>query len=136
MLEAYSTNETLLTNALIPFNSVTLKKGNTCALNGVSSIELNNCGVYEITLDITGTVSVAGAVSIECLKNGVIQPQATISVPLATTDNSINGSITTLVQVSSNNGNCCCQSPVVIQFNNTGVGLTTVKANVSVAKIC
>ena len=40
MIQAYSTNQTILTNGILPFNSTSLKKGNTTTLNGVSSLML------------------------------------------------------------------------------------------------
>lgn len=136
MLEAYSTNQTILTDGIIPFNSVSLVKGKTALLNGVSTIELNNCGVYEIVLDVGALPSAEGTVTINMTKNGVVQPQSVLSIPTAVTTSGIHGTITTLIQVARNNSNCCCSSPTTIQFVNSGVGLTTVQANVVVTKIC
>lgn len=68
MLEAYSTNQSVLANGIIPFNSVSLVKGKTAVLNGVSTIELNNCGVYEIILDIGALPSTDGDITINMLK--------------------------------------------------------------------
>ena len=136
MLEAYSTNQTIEQNGILPFNSVSLRKGKTAILNGVSSIELNCSGVYEITLNLSGLPASAGDVIVTMNKDGVAQTQATIRIPTVTTAQGISGSVSTLVQVSRNNGSCCCMSPTTIQFANTGVALTDLRVNVVVTKIC
>ena len=71
MLEAYSINQTIATNGILPFNSVSLKKGKTAVLSGVSSIELNCSGVYEIVLDVGGLPGAAGNIEIVMTKDGV-----------------------------------------------------------------
>jgi hypothetical protein len=136
MLEAYSLNQTLLTNSIIPFNSTSLTKGETVDLSGVSSIQLNKCGVYEIAFNMTATATTAGNVVVQMTKNGVIQPQATRTITGATTTTSANVPIVTLVQVAKNNSDCCCASPTTIQFINTGVGVIANNINVAVTKIC
>jgi hypothetical protein len=136
MLEAYSLNQTLLTNGIIPFNSTALVKGETVNLSGVSSIQLNKCGVYEIAFNMTANATTAGNVVVQMTKDGVIQPQATRTITGATTATSANVPIVTLVQVTKNNGNCCCASPTTIQFINAGVGVLANNINVAVTKIC
>lgn len=136
MLNAYSKNQTLVQNGIISFNSVSLLKGKTAVLNGVSTIDLNCRGVYCITLDISGTPSDAGEVTISMTKNGVTQPQAMIDIPLVVTTASVTGSISTLVQVSESNSACCCSSATSIQFVNTGVGLANANFTVTVTKLC
>lgn len=136
MLEAYSTNQTVLANGIIPFNSVSLVKGKSAVLNGVSTIELNNCGVYEIVFDIGTLPSADGDIAINMLKNGVVQSQSFLSIPTSVTTSGVHGTITTLVQVPRNNNACCCSSPTTIQFVNSGVGITEAQINVVVTKIC
>ena len=136
MLEAYSKNQTIpATTGILPFNSVTLKKGCTAELNGVSSVQLNKCGVYEISLDVTGLASTAGTVSIAMTKNGIAQPQATRSLDGQTTTDGFSLSITTLVQVTDTNSCKCCDAPTMIQFVNTGVEFVG-DVDVVVTKIC
>jgi hypothetical protein len=136
MLEAYSLNQTILTNGIIPFNSVALLKGETVQLNGVSTIELNRCGVYEVVFNMTANATTAGNIVVQMTKNGVIQPQATRTITGATTATSANVPITTLVQVAKNNTDCCCSSPTIIQFVNAGVGVLANNINVAVTKLC
>mgnify|MGYP002771451824 FL=1 len=136
MLEAYSINQTIATNGILPFNSVSLKKGKTAVLSGVSSIELNCSGVYEIVLDVGGLPGAAGNIEIVMTKDGVQQSQSMISIPTVVATEGIHGSITTLVQATKNNGTCCCSSPTTIQFLNTGVELTQATINVVVTKLC
>lgn len=136
MLNAYSKNQTVVQNGIIPFNSVSLLKGKTAVLNGVSTIDLNCRGVYCVTLDISGTPSEAGGVIVSMTKNGVTQPQAVIDIPLVVTTASVTGSISTLVQVSENNSACCCASATNLQFINTGVGLANANFTITVTKLC
>lgn len=136
MLEAYSKNQTVpATTGITPFNSVTLKKGCTAELNGVSSIQLNKCGVYEVIFNATALATTAGNITVEMTKNGVTQPQATRTITGATVATSVNVPISTLVQVTDNNSCKCCDSPTILQFVNTGVAWTG-DVNVVVTKIC
>lgn len=136
MIEAYSLNTSVLTDGTIPFNAVALKKGCTADLEGVSTIELNKCGVYEVIFNATVTPTAAGTVTIQMLKNGVIQPQATRTLTGVTTTTSANVPIATLVQVSEDNDCRCCTKPTIIQFINAGVGLNINNTNVVITKIC
>lgn len=136
MLEAYSLNQTILTNSIIPFNATSLVKGDTVNLSGVSSIQLNKCGIYEVVFNMTATATTAGNVVVQMTKNGVIQPQATRTITGTTTTTSTNVPITTLVQVSKNNTDCCCSAPTTIQFINAGVGVVANNVNICVTKIC
>lgn len=136
MLEAYSKNQTIpATTGILPFNSITLKKGCTAELNGVSSIQLNKCGVYEITLNINGLASTAGDVTVAMTKNGVAQPQATRSLVDQTITEGFSLPITTLVQVKDNNSCRCCDAPTTIQFINQGVAWVG-DVDVVVTKLC
>lgn len=135
MLEAYSANQTILTNANIPFNNTSLIKGKTATLNGVSTIELNRSGIYQVTLNISGLPSAAGDVTVNMLKDNVIQQQAIINVPSAAT-NGISVTVATLVSVKNDNSCKCNSSPTSLQFTNTGIGLEQAKVNVVITKIC
>ena len=136
MIEAYAKNQAIpATTGIVPFTGVTLKKGQTVELNGVNSIQLNKCGVYEVIFNATALAGTAGAVTIEMTKNGVPQPQATTTITGATITTSVNVPITTLVQVKDNNSCCCCDAPTILQFINTGVAITA-DTNVVVTKIC
>lgn len=136
MLEAYSTNKTINTNDVVPFDSVSIKKGCAEKLNGVATIELNKKGVYEVTLNISGTPSIAGVVTINTLKDGVAHAPGTINIPLVATTVSVTPTVTFLVSVNKDNTNECCSSPTTLQFVNTGVGLANTNTNVVINKIC
>ena len=125
MLEAYSLNVTVPADSAIPFNNVTLEKGCTAKLNGVSTIELNKCGVYMVEVD----ASSSAASTIQLFKDGVAQPQAQST--------GTSPSFTTLVQVSENNTRCCCTSPTNLQVKNAGdASATLTNVNVVVTKVC
>lgn len=135
MLEGYSTNITVATDASVPFNNVTIEKGCTAKLDAPGSITLNKSGVYMISVDAAGTPTTAGVMSIQLSKDGVLQPQAQSAVTGATTDIS-NVSFVTLVQVKQDNTCSCCTSPTVVRIVNTGVPATYSIANICVTKIC
>ena len=136
MIEAYAKNQSIpATTGIVPFTSVSLKKGQTVELNGVNSIQLNKCGVYEVIFNATALAGTAGNVTIEMTKNGVTQPQATTTITGATTTTAVNVPISTLVQVKDNNSCCCCDAPTILQFLNTGVAITA-DTNVVVTKVC
>ena len=123
MLEAYSLNLEVAEMDAIPFQNIAVKKGCTATLSGTSTIELNKCGVYMISVD----ASAEATTTIQLYKDGVAQPQAqsTGGTP----------AFITLVQVDKNNNNCCCTSPVTLQvINDTAATFTNV--NVCVTKIC
>ena len=107
MLEVYSTNIDVAADTAIPFQNVSLKKGETAELSGTSTIKLNKCGVYMIAVDASAEAST----TIQLYKNGVAQPQAQST--------GITPSFVTLVQVSENNCGCPCSSPVTLQVVNT-----------------
>ena len=106
MLEVYSLNVSAESNSAFPLNNITIEKGKTVKLNGVGTIELNQCGVYMIAAN----GSAAAASTIQLTKNGVLQPQAQST--------GTSPAFVTLVQVSKNNSNCCCSSPTIVQIIN------------------
>lgn len=123
MLEAYSLNVEVASDTAIPFKNVTLEKGRSTELSGDSSIQLNECGVYKVSVDATASAST----TIQLYKNGVAQPQA------QSTGTTLG--FETLVQVPNNNCGCPCSSPTVIQVLNTGEAAATfVNANIVVTK--
>ena len=125
MLEAYSLNVTAAAGAPFPLNNVTIEKGCSVELNGVGTIRLNKCGVYMVAAN----ASAATASTIQMIKNGVLQPQA------QSVGNS--PSFISLVQVPTNNSNCCCSSPTIVQIiNPTDAAETLTSLNVCVTKIC
>ena len=122
MLEAYSINKEIAVDAPLTFDNVTLKKGCTAVLSGASTIELNKCGVYMVSLDgVAGTET-----TVQMYKNGVAQPQA------QSTGTTLG--FETLVQVSNNNCGCACSSPTTLQFMNETAATFDV-ANVVVTKL-
>lgn len=136
MLEAYTTNQTILTDAFIPFNAVSMVKGATVKLSGSTTIQLNKRGAYLVTCSVSGLPSTATNVIIQMTKNGVPQPQAVATIVNGQTTEGVFLSINTIVQVGDDNTCCCGSSPTTIQFLNDGAGLTNAVANVVVTKIC
>ena len=123
MLEAYSLNQAVGANASIPFNNISIKKGCTAQLEGISSIELNKAGVYMVAFDgVAGT-----STTVQLYKNGVAQPQA------QSTGTTLG--FTTLVQVPQNNNCNCASSPTVISVDNE-TAATFTNANIVVTKVC
>lgn len=122
MLEAYSENVTVTANSAIPFQNVSMKKGCTAGLSGTSTVELNKCGVYMVSVSASATESA----TIQLFKNGVAQPQA----------QSIGTSpcFITLVPVSENNSFCPCTAPVSLQITSD-TATTFTNVNVTVTKV-
>lgn len=137
MLEAYASSQAIpAVNGLVPFTSVSLIKGDTVTLSGTNSILLHRKGVYLVTAQVSGTPAAAGTVELSMLKDGVIQPQTTVTDPTAATTIGVVIPITTLVQVHDDDGACCCKAPVVVQFINTGVALNAATTSIVVTKVC
>lgn len=122
MLEAYSIDVTVTENGAVPFNSVSLNKGCTAVLSSPSTIELNRCGVYEVSV----SASSATAQTIQLSKDGVLQPQAQST--------GTSPSFVTLVQVPQNNTCCVCTSPVVLRVIASTAGTLT-DANITVKRV-
>ena len=123
MLQAYSLNVTVPAGSSVPFNNVTLKKGCTAVLNGVSTIELNKCGVYMIAFDSSSSA----AVTLQAYKDGVALPQAQAA------GNS--PSFITLVTATDNN--TCCSMPTTVTVKNTGTANAVLTdCNIVVTKVC
>ena len=122
MLQAYSTGITLAANANIPFNSTSVQKGCTAVKTGPDTFNLNKCGVYMVSVECSSSAST----TIQLVKDGVLQPQAQST--------GTSPSFTTLVQVDHNNSNCACDSPTILQVNNTTAGTASI-ANITITKI-
>ena len=115
MLQAYSLNLTVPAESNVQFDNVCLNKCNNSKLSGPSSIELNVCGVYKVSVDATASAST----TLQLYKDGVAMPQA------QSTGTSLH--FDTYVQVPKNNCGCPCSSPTIIKlFNSTEVTFTNV----------
>jgi hypothetical protein len=135
MIEAYSKNVTVTTNSTIPLNNVVIDKGCGVSING-STITFNKCGVYKVTVSATVTATVAGLLSFQIFKNGSPQVQAITSNTAADATSLNSMSITTLIQVPTNNCRCdSCTSPTTVNVVNTGVGATYGNVDIVVSKI-
>ena len=123
MLNAYSQNVEVTALGAVPFENVSLVKGETALMASPQTIQLNRCGVYAV--DFAG--SAAAAQTVQLYKNGVPQQQA-----IATGTTPV---ISTLVQVQANNGPCACQAPTNLQIIATNAGTLTA-ASIRITKIC
>lgn len=135
MLEVYSRNIAVAEDAPIALNNVALEKGCSTRLRGVSTIQLNKCGVYEVTVSASAVADVAGVISIQLEKDGVLQPQATSSVTAADTTSINPLGFTTLVQSPRDNSACPCAAPTTFDIVNTGVAATYDSIDVTVVRI-
>ena len=138
MLESYSVNITVPEGGIIPFNSPVLDKGCTAVQRGTGVIALNKCGVYRVTVSVSGSVTGAAAANIQIglIKDGVLQPASVQEANSTAATDIVNITFSTLVQVSHNNSNCCCSQPVNIQVVNSGAEALFTHANITVDKIC
>lgn len=101
MIEAYSTNITATPNAVISFNTVSLKTGEVVTMEGNTAFSLNRSGIYNIEFNATATATTAGNVSVQLYKNGVPITQ-TLSTATLSNDGSQTLSFSTLLKVG-----CC-----------------------------
>lgn len=156
MIEVYSKNVTVPETTAIPLNNVALLKGCTVMKSGTSSIQLQRAGVYEVNVsataklnatiaqsnstttssDATTVQTTSSIVAIQLAKDNVLQPQAYSAVTASniTALHSLNFS--TLVQVPTNNSECCCSSPVTLDVINQGESAIYDAIDVVVTKLC
>lgn len=130
MIELYSNNVVVATNAAVPFNVVSLKKGHSTCESGTGSVNLKQNGVYLVAVNASALAQAAGDVSIQLYVDGQAQPQAFASATGTTTD-IVNLSFTTLVQVCD----CKCK-PTVLNVMNTAQTATFDNINLVIYKIC
>lgn len=135
MLQAYSSNLSILADAAFPFNNVTVDKGCAETLSAPASIQLNQRGVYLVEVDGFGTAGAATLVSVQLYVNGVARPEA-ISSFTGVANAADTFCFKTFVQVTENNCPCnCASSPTVLQIRNGDTALTDAHINVVVTKI-
>lgn len=136
MLEVYSKNVTVIADEPIALTTISVNKGASTELLGTSTIQLNKCGVYEITVSFSVVATTAGDIQIQLRKNSILQPQALSTITAADATSTYSSSFTTLVQVPQNNNPCCgCSIPTTIEIVNTGVGATYDHIDVTVVRI-
>ena len=136
MLQMYSSNLTVEANSVFPFNNIAMDKGCAEKSSGLSTIQLNQRGVYLVELDGFATPDAATEVTVQLYVNGVPQQQAISSfVPASVTDTRTFG-FKTFVRVLENNCNCnCLTSPTIIQIMNGDTALSDVHINIVITKI-
>ena len=127
MIETYSNNITVPSNASVPLNTV-FRKGTTVTKSGDASIQLNKCGIYEISVSASGIAASGGLITLQLMVNGVALPNAFASLTAADT--------TTKVQVPTTyNENCPCSESFIVSLNNAGVGATYSLVDILVTKL-
>ena len=155
MIETYSKNIDVTESTAIPLNTIALMKGCTATKSGTTAIQLQRAGIYEVNVSATAklqalasaptsttdstAVAQAGdsnVIAIQLYKDNVTQPQAYSAVTASDTTSLHPLSFTTLVQVPTNNSQCCCSSPVTIDIVNQGADATYDTIDVVVTKIC
>ena len=154
MIETYSKNIDVAESTAIPLNTIALMKGCTATKSGTTSIQLQRAGIYEVNVSATAklqtlesaptstTDSTAAqatepnVIAIQLYKDNVTQPQAYSAVTASDTTSLHPLSFTTLVQVPTNNSQCCCSSPVTIDIVNQCADATYDTIDVVVTKIC
>lgn len=135
MLKLYSLNVEVGQNGSIPFNNISLAKGQSAVLSAPATIQFNRSGIYMVSVDASITPAAAGDVSIQLAKNGLLD-QGSFSTATGAADQTTTLGFTTLVQVRENNTCCCNTSPTTIQIINTGQAGTFPIVSMTVTKIC
>lgn len=136
MIEVYSKNVEVAANGTIPLTTVALLKGTSTQLLGTSTIQLNKCGIYQVT--VTGSVigSAAGDVIVQLEQNGIPQLEAISTVTAADATSLHPIGFSTLIQVPNNNNvNCPCSATTTISLRNAGIEATYSSIDVVVTRI-
>ena len=136
MIEVYSKNVEVAANGTVPLTTVALLKGTSTQLLGTSTIQLNKCGIYQVT--VTGSVigSAAGDVIVQLEQNGIPQPEAISTVTAADATSLHPIGFSTLIQVPNNNNvNCPCSATTTISLRNAGIEATYSSIDVVVTRI-
>lgn len=154
MIETYSKNIDVTESTAIPLNTIALMKGCTATKSGTTSIQLQRAGIYEVNVSATAKLQALASaptsttdstaaqatepnvIAIQLYKDNVTQPQAYSAVTASDTTSLHPLSFTTLIQVPTNNCQCCCSSPVTIDIVNQGADATYDTIDVVVTKIC
>lgn len=135
MIETYSNNITVSSNASVPLNTV-FRKGTTVTKNGDASIQLNKCGIYEISVNASGIATSGGLMTLQLMVNGVALPNAFASLTATDTTSTHSLAFTTKVQVpTSYNENCPCSESFIVTLMNTGVEVTYSLVDILVTKL-
>lgn len=114
-----NTSQSILTNGIIPLETITRRKGCNIALQG-NNIILKKVGYYKITLIVNFVGTTTGDASIKILRNGVdiIGSSSTKTIATASTEyNQLISEIITRVY--------CNEGEVSISFINSGIGITS-----------
>lgn len=134
MLEVYSKNVTVASNASVPLDNLAVSKGCSAVTKGSSTIQFNKCGVYKVDVSAVGVAQDGGSISLQLYRNGVAQTEALSEVTASDTTSAHNLSFSTLVQVPNNNTACPCSIPTTIGVVNTGVSTVYSNINIVVTK--
>lgn len=124
MIQAYSNNISVTSEAAVPFNEVAVKKGCSESMQGASTILFEKCGVYKVDVNASLTATTAGEISLQLQKENSLMPQAKIAETAADTTGVHALAFTTYVTVPKGNSNCPCVIPTTINLINTGVPVT------------
>ena len=119
MIETYSTDITVASGSIIPFNLLANSKGCSVKKLSTTMFRLNAPGIYKIDCSASVVGSAAGEIEIGLTKNGSVLPQTLASVTAANTTSVYNLSFSTCVIVPNA---CCCSDDVIISVINNGVG--------------
>lgn len=137
MVQYYSTGVDVAAGGFFPLNNAAYFKGQTVTHGAPATLELNQRGVYMVSVDSFATLATAGVYTIQLYRDGVALPQAINSTNVAAGEIG-STSFQTLVVVPLNNCPCNCTSaPVTLQVANAStVDVTDAHVNVVVTKIC
>lgn len=124
MIQAYSNNISVASEAAVPFNEVSVKKGCSESMQGASTILFEKCGVYKIDVNASLVATDEGDITLQLQKDNTLLPQAKITETAADTAGTHALAFTTYVTVPKSNSNCPCVIPTTINLINSGVAVT------------
>lgn len=134
MIETYSNNITVASNAAVPLNTV-FKKGSTVEKSGDATIQLNKCGLYEVSVNATGIAQTGGLITLQLVVNGIAVPNAFSSVTASDTTSTHSLAFTTKVQVPYTTNECACTPSFILTLMNAGESVTYSLVDIVVTKL-
>ncbi len=138
MIQVYSDGLTVAPGATIPLNSIVYFKGNSATHSAPATVELNQRGVYLVTVDAYGAPTEEGEFGVQVVVNGVPRLDAISQTTVSAAGDFGAVSTHAIVTVAQSDCPCNCTSaPTTVSLiNPTEVEAASAHYNVIVSKLC
>lgn len=138
MIQLYSDGLTVAAGATIPLNNIVYFKGNSATHSAPATVELNQRGVYLVTVDAYGAPTDEGEFGVQIVVNGIPRVDAISLETVAAAEDFGAVSTHAIVTVAQSDCPCNCTSaPTTVSLiNPTEVEAASAHYNMSVSKLC